>query len=1020
MIGCSLLVALIAAKTVCATPLESWRSTWFSTSENAGDAADSADPDGDGSSNLEEYAFGTNPLDASSRFTPASAFQNGRVQVSFPRDAAKTDLTYYIQASSNLKTWSTIATSAAGAATVNQGAGSLGESGSSPISVAVGDATALGAGVKRFLRMGVTPAIEVTGGGFSRLFANQAAGWNVGSWQPTLSAPPTISQSNVDFLPSGTEFKLWQDKTLVNFETADMRVKGSGYPNAFILTPGGITAPYGGLCYAYEFVTNAGDLELVMARGGASNRVRVWVDGQIVDPFQTVLTASAAWPWYFRLQFTGSASRRIRIEQQWNELTSIKVAAGSTLVPAYTAATRPIRATIIGDSYSGATGAASGWTGFALTLREKFHWDVWVAASGGTGYLKPNPASGEPKFRDRINTDVIPYNPDVVIIAGGTNDGTYAISDIQTEAGLLYDALRAALPNALLIAVGPFHPTTPVSQDKLNVRTAVMAACASRNVPFIDPLAPGKEWMTATNKTTYYGGTAATASASVSSGSVSAITVTNGGNGYAPGQTPSVAISGGGGSGASAVAQMSYTVTALNVLNGGRGYATPPVVSLSGGGGSGATATATVSQGVVTALTVTNAGTGYTSAPTVTISGGGGCGCQASAAVSGGVSAIAVTNAGTGYTSAPTVTLSNWNDNVHPNQNGHYYIAERIAAEMQKLRPVERVAGGAIGRTLLRNSDSIVSASFTQPPSASARLASAVAAGGGLWSLSAAGSPAWGANQFVGLYYVRFTSGAKNGCYYTITANASGQLTVDSAGDDLSGLAAGDTFLVVKYWTLSTLFPPALAGTPANPLTVSASTSPLARRSQILVTDPNALGINLSAAATYYFTPAGWFVAGSNQPANNAILYPDLPFTIRQPVGVAADVQWTQSGAVNGKRIATSLQTLASGAQDNPTGMARPLDLALSQLGLETAFVSSASTSPLDRRDQLFVFDNAVAGLNKSAARVYYRTGGSWRKVGADAVSADADTIPAGDGFTIRKYQSGNGASIWWNNDPAY
>jgi uncharacterized protein (TIGR02597 family) len=96
------------------------------------------------------------------------------------------------------------------------------------------------------------------------------------------------------------------------------------------------------------------------------------------------------------------------------------------------------------------------------------------------------------------------------------------------------------------------------------------------------------------------------------------------------------------------------------------------------------------------------------------------------------------------------------------------------------------------------------------------------------------------------------------------------------------------------------------------------------------------------------------------------------------------------------------------------------LGAALSQLGLETAFTVSASTAPLDRRDQLFVFDNTVAGFNKSAARIYYRTAGTWRRLGNDAASADTDAIPAGTGFTIRKYQSGNGASVWWNNDPAY
>lgn len=38
-----------------------WRQTWFGTSENAGDAADMADPDGDGTTNYDEFAFGMDP-----------------------------------------------------------------------------------------------------------------------------------------------------------------------------------------------------------------------------------------------------------------------------------------------------------------------------------------------------------------------------------------------------------------------------------------------------------------------------------------------------------------------------------------------------------------------------------------------------------------------------------------------------------------------------------------------------------------------------------------------------------------------------------------------------------------------------------------------------------------------------------------------------------------------------------------------------------------------------------------------
>ena len=63
-------------------------------------------------------------------------------------------------------------------------------------------------------------------------------------------------------------------------------------------------------------------------------------------------------------------------------------------------------------------------------------------------------------------------------------------------------------------------------------------------------------------------------------------------------------------------------VTAITVTDGGEHYksALPPTVTITGGGGSGATATATVdSLGLVTGISITSGGSGYTSAPTVTI-----------------------------------------------------------------------------------------------------------------------------------------------------------------------------------------------------------------------------------------------------------------------------------------------------------------------------------------------------------------------------------------------------------------
>jgi hypothetical protein len=72
------------------------------------------------------------------------------------------------------------------------------------------------------------------------------------------------------------------------------------------------------------------------------------------------------------------------------------------------------------------------------------------------------------------------------------------------------------------------------------------------------------------------------------------------------------------GSGVAATATVtSGFVTSITVTSSGGGYVSAPIVELSGGGGSGATAIATISGGTVAAINVTTPGSGYTSAPTV-------------------------------------------------------------------------------------------------------------------------------------------------------------------------------------------------------------------------------------------------------------------------------------------------------------------------------------------------------------------------------------------------------------------
>ena len=120
------------------TPLQFWRLTSFGTINNIGNAADLADPDGDGVPNLMEYALSTNPASASSVSRPVTAVSGGYLTLRFARSSA--DVTYLVEGSFDLDHWTTIATNP-------------GTVGSQPV---VSDTAPISGSSRRFMRLKVT------------------------------------------------------------------------------------------------------------------------------------------------------------------------------------------------------------------------------------------------------------------------------------------------------------------------------------------------------------------------------------------------------------------------------------------------------------------------------------------------------------------------------------------------------------------------------------------------------------------------------------------------------------------------------------------------------------------------------------------------------------------------------------------------------------------------------------------------------------------------------------------------
>ncbi len=89
-------------------PLLAWRWNYFQSSSNSGNASNTADPDGDGQSNLIEYALGSSPAAADIAAFPIATMNGDRLSMTFPR--LRSDVKYNVQASNDLINWTTVAT----------------------------------------------------------------------------------------------------------------------------------------------------------------------------------------------------------------------------------------------------------------------------------------------------------------------------------------------------------------------------------------------------------------------------------------------------------------------------------------------------------------------------------------------------------------------------------------------------------------------------------------------------------------------------------------------------------------------------------------------------------------------------------------------------------------------------------------------------------------------------------------------------------------------------------------------
>ncbi|MDF0531091.1 SGNH/GDSL hydrolase family protein [Tsukamurella sp. 8F] len=150
---------------------------------------------------------------------------------------------------------------------------------------------------------------------------------------------------------------------------------------------------------------------------------------------------------------------------------------------------------IVGDSFVGGTGDPS-FPVYPELLGELMGWNVRVDGVGGSGFMPQLDAGGRrpPGGRrapliERLPADQRHYRPDVVLVDAGRNDLGRVPSQVIPYIDDYFERLRAAFPQARIVALIPTYATDREATNLPALRAAITGAVRGYQGLVIDPAA---------------------------------------------------------------------------------------------------------------------------------------------------------------------------------------------------------------------------------------------------------------------------------------------------------------------------------------------------------------------------------------------------------------------------------------------------------------------------------------------------------------------------------------------------
>lgn len=231
------------------------------------------------------------------------------------------------------------------------------------------------------------------------------------------------------------------------------------------------------------------DGDLIVFYNGGPNAAQVFVDGVLVAETDTAF-ANGTWS---SLKFPTKRTRLIEIRTDasfgtiyWKKNYKIwkpKPVDGPRLLAVGDSLFQPVMFT---DGGTTQDKNHKGWwqsIGPYLGIR-----DVLIDGVGSTGYIKESSVGAANNFNQRFDLNHKPYSPDILCIAGGTNDVYNGNTDAEIIAAMktYFTNARSAWPDAKLVMMGGIKPATGWPSDALtryqNIATALIADTAIQKI----------------------------------------------------------------------------------------------------------------------------------------------------------------------------------------------------------------------------------------------------------------------------------------------------------------------------------------------------------------------------------------------------------------------------------------------------------------------------------------------------------------------------------------------------------